>query len=270
MIGAGSDPHLYRPTASDVDALSEAELILYVGLNLEGQLGAVLERFSNRKPTRAVAEEAIDPVKLVETVEGGLDPHVWMDAALWAGTIPVIADAITIARPDCAAEVAANAERYAEELTALDAWIGASIATIPEDQRVLVTAHDAFEYFGRAYELEVVGVQGISTESEASIADIRATAQVVVDRGIPAVFVESTINPRTVEALIDAAGSQGHVVRVGGELYSDAMGEDGTASGTYIGMLHANATSVTTALGGTLAPLPQRLLDWAERWGLRG
>ncbi len=140
------------------------------------------------------------------------------------------------------------------------------MANIPEDLRVLVTAHDAFNYYGRAYGIEVEGIQGISTESEAGIADIRAMAATIAEREVPAVFIESTINPRTVQAVIDAARERGHEVELGGELFSDAMGAPGTPEGTYIGMLRANTATIVQALGGTPAPWPEALSAWAERW----
>jgi manganese/zinc/iron transport system substrate-binding protein len=267
MMGPGTDPHLYQATASDVAALQRADLILYVGYTLEGQLGAVLGRFAERTPTVAVAMEAIAPDELISTGEGAVDPHLWMDVSLWARIAPVIAEAIAAERPDCAAAVRTAADTYRRGLDALHAWIGDSIATIPAAQRMLVTAHDAFEYFGRAYGIEVVAIQGISTEAEASIADVRETAGTVIAAGVPAVFVETTINPRTIQALVEAAKDAGHPVEIGGRLYSDAMGEAGTAAGTYIGMLHANTVSITESLGGTPPPLPAELEAWAAKWG---
>jgi manganese/zinc/iron transport system substrate-binding protein len=143
-----------------------------------------------------------------------------------------------------------------------------SIASIPEEQRILVTAHDAFGYYGRAYGIEVAGIQGISTEAEASVADIRETAATVAELGVPAVFVESTINPRTIQAVIDAARQHGHEVKIGGELYSDAMGEEGSAGGTYIGMIYENTKSIVEALGGELPKFPDALRNWAEEWNV--
>jgi manganese/zinc/iron transport system substrate-binding protein len=154
------------------------------------------------------------------------------------------------------------------QLDALHRWIEASVATIPEAQRILVTAHDAFNYYGRAYGIEVAGIQGISTESEAGVNDIRAMVDVVVERQVPAVFIESTINPRTIQAVIDAAAQRGQEVRIGGQLYSDAMGAPGTPGGTYIGMLVENTRTIVTALGGAPLPLPGELAGWADEWGV--
>lgn len=269
MMGPGIDPHLYQATARDVQTLNRAGLILYSGYSLEGQLGDVFARYAERVPTLAVAEAGIPRDDLIATGDAyGIDPHLWMDVALWALTVPAIAEKLTELVPDCGPAIGANAERYDAQLAALDGWTAEAIASIPEDQRVLVTAHDAFAYYGRAYGIAVAGIQGISTQSEAAIADIRQTADLIVARAVPAIFVESTINPRTIEAVIAAAQQAGQDVEIGGQLYSDAMGEAGTAGGTYIGMIHSNTVSITTALGGTLPPLPAELQDWASQWSL--
>ncbi|PVY77506.1 manganese/zinc/iron transport system substrate-binding protein [Tamilnaduibacter salinus] len=269
MMGPGVDPHLYQASASDVTLLRQAELILYSGYSLEGQLGQVLERFGQTKPTVAVAPSSIDPGQLI-TVQDiyGIDPHLWMDVSLWSQIVPTIADHIIKQRPDCQSTIRDNAQRYRARLEALHGWVRQAVNTIPEAQRILVTAHDAFNYYSRAYGIEVAGIQGISTETESGVADIREMADVVTERQVPAVFIESTINPRTVQAVIDAAKQQGQPVRIGGELFSDAMGEDGTAGGTYIGMLYENTRQIVTALGGTLPPLPDALSRWAGRWEL--
>ena len=269
MMGPGTDPHLYKASASDVKLLFGADAILYVGNNLEGQLGEVLGKLAERRPTKAVAEAAVPADRLLAFPGAHYpDPHVWMDASLWAMTTPVIADVLAPLAPDCAQAMQNRAAAYAKELAALHEWVMASVATIPEGQRILVTAHDAFAYYGQAYGIEVAGIQGISTESEAGIADIRNVVDLVVARDVPAVFIESTINPRTIQAVIDAANERGHAVALGPELYSDAMGEAGTAAGTYIGMIHANTEAIVTALGGTPAPLPADLVAWAERWNV--
>ena len=269
LMGPGIDPHLYQATASDIRLFQDADAILFSGYSLEGQLGEVLERLSAQKPTVALAPTAIDPGHLI-TVQDiyGIDPHLWMDASLWGEIAPVIAETLAELAPDCAADLRQRASDYRDQLLALHDWIGETIATIPEDQRVLVTAHDAFAYFGRAYGIDVAGVQGISTESEAGVADIRNMVDIVVERAVPAVFIESTINPRTIQAVIDGAAERGQQIVIGGELFSDAMGEPGSAGGTYIGMLFENTVTITEALGGSLAPLPTALMPWAETWGI--
>lgn len=269
LIGPGLDPHLYQATAADVARLQAADAILYAGLGLEGQLAAVLERFGEMRPTLAVAEESVPEDRLI-AIEGyaGVDPHVWMDPALWSLTAPAIAEFLGGLAPGCAADMAQRAEAYQTQTEALALWVEQAIESIPEGQRTLVTAHDAFGYYSRAYGLEEIGIQGISTEAEASVADIRATAEAVVAASVPAIFVETTINPRTVQAVIEAAGQRGHAVAEGGSLYSDAMGEPGTPGGTYLGMIYENTRTITEALGGTVPPLPAELSGWAEAWDL--
>lgn len=269
MMGPGVDPHLYQASASDVQAFQRADVIFYSGYSLEGQLGEVLAAMEERKPTVAVAPTAISPTELIAVQDlYGIDPHLWMDASLWGQIAPVIAETVGEVAPDCAAAMADRSADYQDQLAALHGWVTDSIASIPESQRILVTAHDAFAYYGRAYGIEVAGIQGISTESEAGVADIREMVDVVVDRAVPAVFIESTINPRTIQAVIDAAAQRGQETAIGGELFSDAMGEAGTAGGTYIGMLYENTMTIVEALGGTPAPMPDALRPWAEAWNI--
>ncbi len=267
IMGPGIDPHLYQARAQDVQMLQNADVIFYSGYSLEGQLGEVLNRFAQIKPTVAVAPSSISPSDLISVQDiYGIDPHLWMDVSLWAKIAPTIAATFAELRPDCAEQMQANAETYVAQLTALHDWVKEAIGTIPEAQRILVTAHDALNYYSRAYGIEVAGIQGISTESEAGVADIRDMARLVAERNVPAVFVESTINPRTIQAVIDAAAQLGHQLEVGGQLYSDAMGQDGTAGGTYIGMIYENTVNIVTALGGSVPPLPEELAEWAARW----
>lgn len=269
LMGPGTDPHTYRASARDSRTLGSADLILYSGYALEGEFGDLLERIGERRPTVAVAETAIPRAETIATDDQyGVDPHVWMDAASWGRIADVIAESLAQLAPDCATPMQANAAAYRTQLDALDTWVRQSIATIPPEQRILVTAHDAFGYYARAYGLGVAGIQGISTASEAAIGDIRSIVKTVVERNIPAIFVESSVNPRTIQAVQQAAAAQGVETRVGGELYSDAMGETGTADGTYIGMIVHNTRTLTQALGGTPPPLAEGLRAWAERWGV--
>jgi manganese/zinc/iron transport system substrate-binding protein len=256
LIGPGADPHLYTPAPSDLRSLQRAELILYGGLHLEGQLGEVLAKLGQSRPVVAVSELAVPEADRL-TASGLPDPHVWMDPGLWAGTVPVIAATLSELRPDCAEAIAANAAGVSARITALDEWAGITLATIPEGYRTLVTAHDAFAYFGRAFGIEVAAIQGISTTSEAAIADIDAVAARVVETGVPAIFVESTINPRTIEALVQAVAAKGGKATIGGQLYSDSMGAADTPDGSYIGMIRHNVETIATALGGTPAPWPE-------------
>ena len=256
LIGDGVDPHLYKPTRHDVAALSHADLVFYSGLYLEGKMDSAFKAIQAKgKPVYAVTE-LIDPAFLIypEGQEEHPDPHVWMDVQGWMATLAVVADALADYDPEHAAEYRGRAETFRQEMATLDHYIKNTLKTIPEDRRVMVTAHDAFNYFGRAYGLEVMGIQGISTESEAGIQDINRLVDLLVERKVPAVFVESTVAVKNVKALIEGARSRGHEVRIGGELFSDAMGASGTYRGTYIGMLDHNATTVAGALGADAAP----------------
>ncbi len=276
LMGPGIDPHLYRASAGDVDRLGRADLIVYNGFNLEGQLGAVLAAVGRRAPTLALAE-AIgtahpDDDQLLEGEDefaGSSDPHLWGSVDLWSRGTGVVATAIADLRPACADDVRARATAYAAQLAALHEWALASTASVPEPERVLITSHDAFAYFGAAYGFDVAGIEGISTESEASIADIRETADLVVESGVSAIFIETTISPRTIEAVQAAVRDRGTEVAIGGALFGDAMGDAGTAEGTFVGMVRHNVVTVVTALGGQVAPWPDALSGWAEAWNLR-
>ena len=271
LLGPGSDPHSHSATPADVRRLSEAELILYVHPALEDQLARVLERFSARTPTLGLLDAAFPPGTLRDDPDAtGLpDPHVWMDVARWSRIAPVIAEAIAAQRPACAEAMAARTAAYTAELDALHGWVGAAIASIPPEQRMLVTAHDAFEYFAETYGMTASeAIEGISTAAEASIADIREVADFVLENGVAAVFVETTVSPRTIEALVQEVRARGGSVAIGGELFSDAMGDPDTPEGSYIGMIRANTLTITQALGGTVPDWPEALADWAARWGL--
>jgi manganese/zinc/iron transport system substrate-binding protein len=266
LMGPGVDPHLYRASAGDVRTLSEADIIFYGGLLLEGRMSDVLSRLQSRVATHAVME-TVDPGLLLasEAYAGQPDPHLWMDVGLWAQTLAGVTARLAEARPECRESFEANRARYQGELLALHGWVKASLASVPAGRRVLVTVHDAFSYFGRAYEVEVYGIQGISTEAEASLADIQGTVDVIVARQIPAIFVESSVNPR---AVLAAVRDRGWELSIGGELYSDAMGARGTWQGSYIGMIRSNVLTLIEALGGQAAPWPDELGAWAERWEL--
>lgn len=267
LMGPGVDPHGYRATASDVRAVQDADLVLYVGLGLEARLGEVFARLSGRTRVVAVGDDAVPAADRLTGDGGTVDPHAWMAPDLWRPVAARIAAALAEVVPAaCALDLEARAAAYDALLVDLDAWTAATLASVPEPARVLVTAHDAFEYFGRAYGLEVVGLQGLSTVAEASLGDVRATADLIAERGVPAVFVESTINPRTMESVRVAVRDRGAEVAVGGELFSDAFGSAGTPEGTYVGMIVHNAATVATALGGAPAPLPDALAAWLERW----
>lgn len=254
IIGEGVDPHLYQPTRDDVVTLKAADLIFYNGLLLEGRMTDVLLQMATvGKPVHAVTERILgDEQYLMEKDDGSsyTDPHVWMDVEGWRTGVEVIAEGLAAYDPAHANDYRARARAYSAELEALHLYALAAMGTIPEGQRVLVTAHDAFRYMGRAYGLEVKGIQGMSTESESGLRDVEELIDFIVEREVPAVFVESSVAHKNVRALVEGAKARGHEVRIGGELFSDAMGKAGTYEGTYIGMIDHNVTTIVNALGG--------------------
>ncbi len=250
IMGEGVDPHLYRPTRSDITRLTRADAIVYNGLALEAQLLRPIERLGQRVPTLAVAE-AIDNADYLPYDGGPGDPHVWMDPALWRQALEAAVAFLMALDPDHADSFRANADAYFKELEALNAYAAEVLSTIPQGRRLLVTAHDAFSYFGARFAIDVRGIQGISTESEAGLKAIEDLVDLIVERAVPAVFVETSVTERQVRALIDGAGARGHRVTVGGRLFSDAMGPPGSHEGTYLGMIDHNVTVIARALGGT-------------------
>ncbi len=249
LMGAGVDPHLYKASPGDIRTLTGADLVLYNGLLLEGKMTDVLVRLASGKAVVAVSER-IPEERLMhpDGAHGHADPHVWFDVALWMIAAERVRDALIALDPAGQDVYTDNAAAYLEEMRTLDAEVRAEIAAIPEAKRLLVTAHDAFGYFGRAYGIEVRGIQGISTESEASLKDINTLVDDLVARKVPAVFVESSVPRKTIEALIEGAASRGHTLVIGGELFSDAMGAAGTPEGTYLGMVRHNVEAIAGAL----------------------
>lgn len=255
LMGPGVDPHSYRQTRSDIAAMTRADLVLWHGLYLEAQLEGFLEGLAERQRVVAVAEDLPEEHLIAhDDYAEKKDPHVWMDPDLWQLVVARIRDALIEASPADEAVFRENARIHLAEIDALSDYADRVLASVPEAARVLVTAHDAFNYFGRAYGFEVVGIQGISTESEAGLRRIESLVDMLVTRGIGAVFVETSVTDRNVRALIEGAAARGHEVRIGGELYSDAMGEPGTYEGTYLGMIDHNVTVIASALGGETPP----------------
>lgn len=250
LMGAGVDPHAYRQTRSDIVAMTRADAVLWHGLYLEAQMESFFEDLSRKVPVTPVAE-GLPKDKLLghEDYEGRYDPHVWMDAALWSLVVDEVNAALTDARPDAADVFSENATAFQKELAALDIYTREALSKLAPEQRVLVTAHDAFGYFGAAYGFEVLGIQGISTESEAGLTRISDLVDTLVERDIHAVFVETSVSDRNMRALIEGAASRGHEVHIGGSLFSDAMGNEGTYEGTYLGMIDHNVTTIARALG---------------------
>jgi manganese/zinc/iron transport system substrate-binding protein len=251
LMGPGIDPHLYKASAGDVRALSSAELIFYNGLHLEAAMAEVLEEMNGRIRTQAVTDRIPrDRLLAPPEFQGQFDPHVWFEVGLWSLAVEVVRETLVEVDPDGEAEYGERARLLIEELAELDSWVRERVAEVPEDRRVLITAHDAFNYFGRAYGFSVEGLQGLSTVSEAGTGDVQRLANLIVAREIPAIFVESSIPRRNVEAVQAAVGAKGGAVEIGGTLYSDAMGNPGTEDGTYPGMVRHNVNTIVDALMG--------------------
>lgn len=252
IMGEGVDPHLYKPTRDDVAKLLRADVVFYSGLMLEGRMTDTFLKIARKGTPVFAVTELLDEKLLLEPPEfaGHTDPHVWMDIQLWMQAVKVVARSLQEVDPKNAHSYEHNAERYVAQLAKLHDYAKEALGSIPRDRRVLITAHDAFNYFGRAYEIDVRGIQGISTESEAGVADINNLVVFLVQRKIPAIFVESSVSGKNIKALVEGSQARGHSVRIGGQLFSDAMGRPGTYEGTYVGMMDHNVTTITRALGG--------------------
>jgi manganese/zinc/iron transport system substrate-binding protein len=256
LMHEGVDPHLYKPTRNDVKRLMEADVVFYSGLMLEGRMADTFSKIGRQgKPVYAVTE-GLDESRLREPPEfaGHWDPHVWMNAALWSDCAAFVARSLGDFDPEHREQYAHNADAYRAQLAELDAYVHRIIASIPEQQRLLITAHDAFGYFSEAYNIPVLSAQGLSTESEASVDDINRLVDTIVSRQVRAIFVESSVPKDNIQAIVEGAADRGWQVAIGGELFSDAMGKANTYEGTYIGMIDHNATLIARALGGNPPP----------------
>lgn len=252
LMGSGVDPHSYRQTRNDISLLASADIIFANGLHLEAQLNDLLHKLSKRKHIVFVSDQ-LSPNDLIEAegFSGRYDPHVWMDPFLWKKTVAIVRDALIKQAPKRKTAFDERARLFEADIKLFAEATSAMMKTVPDKKRVLITAHDAFGYFGRAFDVEVMGVQGLSTDSEAGLNRIEMMVRLLVERKIEAVFVESSVSEQNIKALIEGAAAQGHKVAIGGSLFSDAMGVEGTFEGTYLGMVDHNATTITRALGGT-------------------
>jgi manganese/zinc/iron transport system substrate-binding protein len=250
LMGPGVDPHLYKASEGDVQRLADADVVFYNGLHLEAKLADVLERL--REGRAAAVTDTIPRARLLAPPEfaGNYDPHVWFDVRLWIRATERIGEVLAARDPRHADEYRRRARAYIATLRELDGWVRGQVARVPPERRVLVTAHDAFNYFGRAYDFEVRGLQGISTASEAGTADIRRLARFIAQRRIPTLFVESSVSPRAIEAVREAVRARGFDVVLGEPLFSDAMGDPGTPEGTYRGMVRHNVRAIVDGLLG--------------------
>ena len=249
LMGPGVDPHYYKASRGDLAKLERADLILYNGLLLEGKMQDIFGKMARAKRIVAVAD-AIDKSDLLQPaeLEGHYDPHIWFDVALWSKTVDSVVRALAEIDSEGAETYQHNGDAYREELAALDAWVTEQVEQIPSGQRVLITAHDAFGYFGRAYGIEVTGLQGISTVAEYGVNDVTGLVDFISERKIRAIFVESSVPERSIEAVRQGCLERGHTVSIGGTLYSDAMGGQGSGADTYVGMVKSNVETVVGAL----------------------
>lgn len=249
LMGPGVDPHLYKVTQSDIKKLLNADVIFYNGLHLEGKMGEVLAQMSAKKPVIAIYNGLTNKqLRATTEFKGNFDPHIWFSVQLWTDVVRFIGKNLAEIDQAHASFYKANTAQHVEELTILHSWTTEQINTIPEKQRVLITAHDAFGYFGREYGMEVKGLQGLSTAAEYGLRDVIIMVDFIIENKIKAVFVESSVSDRSIKAVMEGCKDKGHQVIIGGTLYSDAMGAENKPEGTYIGMVKHNVTTIVEAL----------------------
>ncbi|ADV51258.1 periplasmic solute binding protein [Cellulophaga algicola DSM 14237] len=250
LMGSGVDPHLYKASEGDVSKLSEADIIFYNGLHLEGKLVEVFEKMAHQNKKTIALSDALDENTLIgsEFFASNYDPHIWFNVDYWKEATKYVVKQLSEALPEHQAVFKANGEAYLNKLEALKTRLNKIIQTLPEDQRVLVTAHDAFNYFGKSFGFEVVGLQGLSTATEAGVQDVQKMSDFIIDRKVKAIFIESSVPRRTIEAVKAAVNAKNHDVEIGGSLYSDALGNPDSIEGTYIGMFEYNVNTIVNAL----------------------
>ncbi|WP_047415313.1 metal ABC transporter solute-binding protein, Zn/Mn family [Cellulophaga sp. Hel_I_12] len=249
LMGSGVDPHLYKASEGDVSKLTSADVVFYSGLHLEGKLVDVFEKMNRSKSTIALAD-VLDKNKLIssEYFASNYDPHIWFNLRYWKQIANYLTEELGTLDPKNADFFEKNKIEYLKRLEVLETNIKNTIASLPEEKRILITAHDAFNYFGEEYGFEVVGLQGLSTATEAGVQDVQNLAKLIIDKKVKAIFVESSVPRRTIEALQQAVLAQGFQVEIGGTLYSDALGNAGTKEGTYMGMFEYNVNTIVNAL----------------------
>lgn len=248
LMGSGVDPHLYKASEGDVTKLANADIIFYNGLHLEGKLVEVFDKMKTKK-TVAISD-ALDKSTLIgsEYFASNYDPHIWFNVDYWIQASQFVTNVLSEAIPEQKEVFQLNGAKYTKQLEILKSDLTATINTLPEEKRILVTAHDAFNYFGKAFGFEVVGLQGISTATEAGVQDVQKLSAFIIENNVKAIFVESSVPKRTIEALQASVNSKNHHVEIGGELFSDALGTSGTKEGTYIGMFEYNVNTIVNAL----------------------
>ena len=250
LMGSGVDPHLYKASEGDVSKLANADMIFYNGLHLEGKLVEVFEKMESRNINTIAISDVVDKSTLIgsDYFKSNYDPHIWFDVDYWKQATEFVVAELSQAIPEKKGVFEENGQKYIRQLNELKTELTNKIETLPQDQRILVTAHDAFNYFGKAFQFEVVGLQGLSTATEAGVQDVQKLAAFIIENKVKAIFVESSVPRRTIEALQAAVKSKDHEVEIGGTLYSDALGNTGTEEGTYIGMFRYNVNTIVNAL----------------------
>ncbi|PKB42293.1 manganese/zinc/iron transport system substrate-binding protein [Cellulophaga sp. RHA19] len=250
LMGSGVDPHLYKASEGDVTKLVEADIVFYGGLHLEGKLVEVFEKMEHTGKKTVAVSDALDKKELIgsEYFASNYDPHIWFNVTFWKQITTYVANELKKLNPKNAAVYEENSKTYLEKLTKLDLDLRETINQLPKEKRILVTAHDAFNYFGKSYGFNVVGLQGISTATEAGVQDVQELSKFIIDNKVKAIFVETSVPKRTIEALQASVQSKNHNVTIGGTLYSDALGDKGTVEGTYLGMFKYNVTTIVNAL----------------------
>jgi manganese/zinc/iron transport system substrate-binding protein len=249
-MGSGVDPHLYKASEGDVSKLVNANIIFYNGLHLEGKLVEVFEKMGNTNKTQVALGEGLDKSQLIgsDYFASNYDPHVWFNIAFFKQFTNQVTHILTKKDPENATNFLENEKKYLAKLTQLEADVSTIISTLAKEKRILVTAHDAFNYFGKNYDFNVVGLQGLSTATEAGVKDVQKLSSFIIENKIKAIFIESSVPKRTIEALVAAVKAKDHKVEIGGILYSDALGNSGTVEGTYIGMFKYNVNTIVNAL----------------------
>ncbi len=249
LMGPGVDPHLYKATQGDLEKLTNADIVFYNGLHLEGKMGEVMEKLGHLKPVIAISSEIPDSMlRAVPGFQGTHDPHIWFDVHLWEEAVKTISGFMQEYDSANAGRYSTNGEKYLLNMDSLHAAVKIKIAEIPQAQRVLITAHDAFGYFGDAYGIEVRGLQGISTVSEFGLRDVTELVNFIISRKIKAIFVETSVSQRSINAVVEGCQQKGWDVKIGGSLFSDAMGAEGTPEGNYLGMVSKNVETIVHAL----------------------
>ena len=249
IMGPGTDPHVYKPTPGDIQMLDDADVIVCNGLHLEGKMAEMLDKYSKEKPVLKVSD-GIAEKDLIKSIDLGdsYDPHIWFDTRIWMQGMKYIADELGKIDSNSASYYAGNFKRYQQETEELDQWVFTQLDSLDSNHRVLITSHDAFSYFGRRYEIEVYGIQGISTLSEVGLKEISGMVDFVIQRQIGALFVETSTSQKTAESIVDGCKAQNYTLRIEGPLYSDALGEPDTDAGNYLGMIRANVTMIVNGL----------------------